>query len=278
MQTSGFTSTPTSKLLLTLVVLLSLLASALDVKPLFRVRVDPDLVVHGQAWRVAVWQACYGNAAEVLFAGMLGYRLRVVERGWGSRKFAGAQSFILTTLPYTTLLPPLLLACLLRPLSLYTLNALPSGPTPLLFAILSQYHALIPPTYRYVVAAPPLSLSFSDKSYTYLLAAQLALSQLPGSLIGAAVGWMVGYAWRAEVLVPGEVWRWRVPKWVVGEGGRERGFEGLRRRLEGEVGGGGGGAGAGAGRASGREGEGEGQGVVRRSLGTQILDQFRGAF
>lgn len=35
-------------------------------------------------------------------------------------------------------------------------------------------------------------------SYRYLLAAQLALAQWPGSLLGAAVGWTVGYLWRNE--------------------------------------------------------------------------------
>ena len=46
------------------------------------------------------------------------------------------------------------------------------------------------------------------------------------------------------------------------------GFEGLRRRMEGE------------GRSSGSavDGEGRGEGARRRGLGRGILDQFRGAF
>jgi hypothetical protein len=177
---------------------------------------------------------------------------------------------VLSTLPYTSLLTPLLLALLLRPLSFNTLNRLPPGPTPLLFSLLSQYHALVPHTYKYLVSSTPsspTSLLFSDKSYTYLLAAQLALSQLPGSAIGALVGWVVGYAWRGELLVPSGASRWRVPRWVVGGGGEGERYEGLRRRLEENVG-----------RASGVEaGNGEGT-ATRRTLGTQILDQFRGAF
>ena len=65
-----------------------------------------------------------------------------------------------------------------------------------------------------------------------MLAGQLALSQLPGSAVAAAVGWLVGVAWRNEI-GPGGWARWRVPGWVVGEK-KEDGFEGLRRRLEGE--------------------------------------------
>ena len=33
-------------------------------------------------------QACFANSTEVLFAAMTFYHLRVIERLWGSRKFA----------------------------------------------------------------------------------------------------------------------------------------------------------------------------------------------
>lgn len=159
-----------------------------------------------------------------------------------------------------------------RPLSLNTLNYLPSGPTATIFALLAQYHATIPHTLRYRIGTsvsspaqaenegstspttpkptpPSLTLLLSDKSTTYIVAAQLALSQFPTMLLPAAVGWIVGVAWRAEML-PGlspSATGFRVPAWMVGErerrggnGGagsaaeRER-YEDLRRRLEGEV-------------------------------------------
>lgn len=96
----------------------------------------------------------------------------------------------------------------------------------------------------------------------YVLPFQLALAQLPGSLVPAAVGWAVGYAYRNEVLP--RAGGWRVPAWVVGEKAKVRseGFEGLRRRLEGEA----------AGAASGREsGTSE---VRRRTLGNAIGGLF----
>lgn len=229
---------------------------------------------------------------------MLAYHLRVVERAWGKRKFA---TFIISTLPYTSLLPPLLLV-LLRPLTLYKLNYLPCGPTATLFALLAQYHAGIPHTFRYRISTSTststssanrdtdasgrgegaqgkhLTLLLSDKSTTYLVAAQLALSQFPGMMLPAAVGWVVGVAWRAEVLpVPSA--RWRVPAWAVGEKemgrrgtqggeGGER-YEDLRRRLEGE-------AVAAAAAASGNAGsasEASGQRQRRREGG--IMDRLR---
>ena len=182
---------------------------------------------------------------------------------------------MITTLPATTLLPPLLLALVFRPLSFNLINHLPAGPTSLIFALLAQYYAAIPHVYKYRVVTTNLTAApgnhdgilFSDKSTIYLIACQLALSQLPGSLISAIVGWAIGLAWRSDIL-PEKMSTWRVPSWMVGEAGQGRGFEGLRRRLEGE------------GRASGidRRDSNEVQGRQRRGMGRVILDQFRGAF
>ena len=174
----------------------------------------------------------------------------------------------------TTLLTPFLLV-LFRPFTFHTLNYLPAGLTPLIFALLAQYHAAIPTVYKYrIVTSPsnspnqdPSGVVFSDKSMTYLLAAQLALSALPGSALAASVGWLTGTAWRGE-WGPAVWGQWRVPGWVVGESKREgrEGFEGLRRRMEGE----------GHGRATGAD-AGEG-GARRRGILTGVVDQFRGAF
>ncbi|KAK2879528.1 hypothetical protein FQN49_000782 [Arthroderma sp. PD_2] len=231
-------------------------------------------------------------------------------------------SFILSTIPFTTLLPPVVLAFFVRPLSLNTLNHLPAGPTAILFAILAQYHATIPTTYKYRIltssstssastpSTPGSSITFSDKSAIYFLAFQLSLSQLPHTILPAFIGWVVGYAWRAELL-PSKVSSWRIPGWLYGglpERQRRRGpqgssgdasasgtagtgsrdperLEGLRRRLEGEsraaavavantdTEGGRRSTSSVGGRAAGVE-----EGDQRRPLAGQILDRFRGAF
>jgi hypothetical protein len=70
-------------------------------------------------------------------------------------------------------------------------------------------------------------------------------------------------------VLPGAVMRWRVPGWVVGIRGKKRGdYEGLRRRLEGEN----------TAAATGSDGRLGGDVARRRTLGRQLLDQFRGAF
>lgn len=52
-------------------------------------------------------------------------------------------------------------------------------------------------------------------------------------MIAAALGWAVGTAYRRDLL-PG-AYGWRVPGWMVGEEGDEKGgFDSLRQRLESE--------------------------------------------
>lgn len=181
------------------------------------------------------------------------------------------QSFVLSTFPYTTLLPPILLATILRPLTFGHVNYLPAGPTPIVFALLAQYHAAVPYIYKYRLSTPTPSSTSTNNEYgimltskatSYLLPMQLALSQLPGSAIAAAIGWVIGKAYRREIL-PGAT-TWRIPNWLMGGGNQKERFEGLRRRMEGE-----------AGRATGVD---EPQGDTRRrGVVGGFLDQFRGA-
>lgn len=200
----------------------------------------------------------------------------MVARLAHSRLTLDIQSFIVVTTMLTSVITPVFLTVLLRPLTAGYLNYIPAGPIPLIFAILAQYHAVVPHVYSYRVAtspAPPSHEQFSgvtlsNKSTRYALALQLALLQWPGSLLGALIGWIVGHAWRTDLL-PGAVIRWRVPRWLVGartQRGRDE-FEGLRRRLEGEN------ASATASGAQTEAGEGESR---QRTVGQDMREQLRG--
>jgi hypothetical protein len=185
------------------------------------------------------------------------------------------QSFLVVTSFLTSILPVGVLAFILRPLTFGLFNYLPAGPTPIIFALLAQYHAIVPHVYRYQVATSgspndqSQGITFSDKSYKYLLAIQLAFFQWPGSLLGALIGWIVGCAWRLEML-PRALTKWRIPGWMLGIHTQRRSeeFEGLRRRLEGE---------GSAAAATGLESNANGEVGRRRNIGQQIVDQFRGA-
>ena len=88
MITSGFTNAPISKYLIIAIVLTSFLATLTDTKYFFWIEVQPHLLDYLQFWRLLTWQLCYTNSVDVLFASMTFYQLRVIERLWGSRKFA----------------------------------------------------------------------------------------------------------------------------------------------------------------------------------------------
>lgn len=87
MFTSGLTNTPITKHLLIYIIASSVLLSILDSKHLASIHVSPHLWQYGQFWRAVIWQvAGFANSTEALFAAVLVYHLRVVERAWGRRK------------------------------------------------------------------------------------------------------------------------------------------------------------------------------------------------
>jgi hypothetical protein len=88
MLSTGFTDAPVSRSLVYGIVAASILASITDTKHYFYIQVDPHLWRYHQIWRIFTYQLCYTNSTEVLFAGMTVYNMRVIERLWGSRKYA----------------------------------------------------------------------------------------------------------------------------------------------------------------------------------------------
>lgn len=87
MFTPGLTNTPITKLSLIYIITSSIALSILDLKHLAGIHVSPHFWGYGQFWRAAVWQAAgFANSTETLFACVLIYHLRVIERAWGGRK------------------------------------------------------------------------------------------------------------------------------------------------------------------------------------------------
>lgn len=240
--TSGFTSTPTTRALLALLVSSSIGASLLSLKHYLPLKPTPHLWPYLQLWRSLTFQLAYTSSTELLFAAAIIYQLRVLERIWGSRKFA---SFITATWGLC-MVGIVGLGLVLKVLSAGWWGYIPSGMTGVVVAMVAVWRREIPrlggfkilleDDERRIQAGVASGLDFSDKWTVYMLTAQLALSQFPYGLLPALVGWVVGNAWREE-LVPASLVRWRVPGWVVGEDGQGkrsgRGqYEGLRRRLE----------------------------------------------
>ena len=236
--TSSLTHAPTTRFLVFFSISTSILSSILDLKHYLPLKPTPHLWPYLQFSRLLTYQLASTSATEVIVAAALLYQFRVLERIWGSRKYA---SFILVCWTCLTVLTPLL-ALVLKALTLGAYNYVPAGPVGIVFAALSAWTDEIPRLYRYKILtragdipadADAKGVVFSDKSTAYLLAAQLAFSQFPYQLLPAGLGWVVGTAWMGELL-PAGMGRYRVPGWIVGESrGKETAqFEGLRRRLE----------------------------------------------
>lgn len=95
MLTSGLTNASISKSLLIYTIASSVALAIFDLKHLTSIQVAPHIWQYGQFWRILVWQvAGFANSTEALFAAMLVYHLRVVERAWGKRKFAVRHSIL----------------------------------------------------------------------------------------------------------------------------------------------------------------------------------------
>ena len=84
----SFTNTPVTRSLVVGLVGTSVAATLLDAKHYFYIFADAHLWRHHQLWRALTYQLCFSNSSEVLFACATLYQMRVVERMWGSRKFA----------------------------------------------------------------------------------------------------------------------------------------------------------------------------------------------
>ncbi|ORY83187.1 hypothetical protein BCR37DRAFT_298217 [Protomyces lactucae-debilis] len=186
---SGLRNTPFTKLVLGGILVNSTVASILDVKHLFHIQLVPHILGQSQFWRIAVWQGLYANAGEVLFGAIALYNLRILERLMGTRRFASCFTLCFSL---TSILAPLALF-LCRATFSSRFNILSSGMTATLFALLFQYHTLVPPSYTiHPTGARQSQWQLSDKVFLFAIAAQLATSQFPGSLVAATTGWLVG--------------------------------------------------------------------------------------
>lgn len=208
---AGLQNTPITKCLLYGTILNSALASIFGVKHYFHIQIIPHFINYHQYWRILGWQMIYANAGEVLFGLLMIYSLRIVERHFGTRKYA---SFILLSFIYTSIFTPLFLIFIIKPLSRGRYQYLPPGPTPLIFSILAQYHTIIPRSYKFQVLNSPTfnskrGLILSNKIYLYILSFQLLFAQSPGSIIAACTGWIIGRLYIFKYL-PGV--KWRIPK------------------------------------------------------------------
>lgn len=133
------------------------------------------------------------------------YNMRIVERFLGSSKYI---SFIVLIYTLSLFVIPLVYTFLDHLPLLSDTHYSPPGPTAIVFALLSVYRDLVPAVYRFQLTpvSSPLKLHLSDKSFIYIMAADLAFLRAPGAFINAVVGWTLGGLIHSEA-IPGKHWR-----------------------------------------------------------------------
>lgn len=219
----GLQNAPVTKFLLGSIVLNSTLASVLDIREFFALTIPPSVWSLHEVWRLGTWQMFYQSFGEVLFGSLALYKLATTERFMGSRRYA---AFVFMAWSTTSLLVPALLGLCVRPFT-SRVSVVACGMTSTIFAILFQFHALVPSSpilrnerTRNQVVAPPEADgdvihwqdAITDKVWMYALAGQLATSRMPSSFIGAAAGWFIGALYHAGYLPKG----WRLPSIFTG--------------------------------------------------------------
>ncbi|KAJ3246029.1 hypothetical protein HDU78_008036 [Chytriomyces hyalinus] len=144
------------------------------------------LAVHRRGVFGTLWYlVAFSTSSEVLFSSLVMYSLRLLERQFGSIKFA---SMLLVT-------SFLSLATSLGIHWLFGFRSA-SGPYGMLFATLLVYAYQVPVTVRIRI----LGFGISDKIVLYLLASQLLWAQFPRSVTPMIAGLAAGILYRSDDL------------------------------------------------------------------------------
>ncbi|TPX36657.1 hypothetical protein SmJEL517_g01346 [Synchytrium microbalum] len=199
---SGFYNSPVTKATVLCVALNSICASIFQARPMLHLQIVPHISQHHQLWRLVSTHVAFANSSEILFGGLLMYHMRLIERHWGSRKFA---SYVVLSSVISTVLD---VTCLLLGNS-FGLTRIAAGPWSCLYALLYNYVSSIPITYKFKL----MGVTLNDKMFVYLLAAQLLLGSYPYSVIPSACGWVTGILLQSDVASV-YLKKWRIPKGI----------------------------------------------------------------
>nr|KAJ3413564.1 hypothetical protein HK105_002043 [Polyrhizophydium stewartii] len=142
-------------------------------------------------------RSAFTSSAEILFGTLLIYQFRILERHWGTSKFAAF--FAVSSAAGTVVDVALLVA--LRSMGIVRVAP---GPYAFIAAAVLVYGAQVPDTYHFKV----LGVKFGDKTFVYALAFQLAIAAFPGSTVAWIGGILAGLAYMHNL---GGVKAWRFP-------------------------------------------------------------------
>lgn len=148
------------------------------------VSLNARALVNGQLWRILTYAFPFGNSSQLIIGTILLYNLRIFERFMGSRKYG---AFLVLSASVSTL-STIGIMSLFNSVDIEIYPA--SGPFFLIYSLLPLFYRFIPRLHssKYII----LGLTFSEKSWIYLLAGQLALSNGISTLVPALSGLLAG--------------------------------------------------------------------------------------
>eukprot|EP00698_Gefionella_okellyi_P005858 TRINITY_DN15296_c0_g1_i1.p1 TRINITY_DN15296_c0_g1~~TRINITY_DN15296_c0_g1_i1.p1 ORF type:complete len:323 (+),score=50.24 TRINITY_DN15296_c0_g1_i1:70-1038(+) len=193
---AGFYQSPISKGIIVLCAGCTLLSHVVNSKSFWALK----LVEDGRFLRLIANQCIFSTGPQAVLGLVLLYFFRVFERMMGSAKYG---SFIVSTTAIS-LLAQIGLAVVFQ----HHANGIPGGPLALIFALFVLFWNEIPIT----SAMPFLGVPMSDKVLHYFLGAQLALTNVPSSLIPFLAGIAAGLLWYSPAL---PISRFRLPRFIV---------------------------------------------------------------
>ncbi len=162
-------------------------------------------VLNGEVNRLITSSTAFENYTQLVVSIILIYMCRVFERHFGSRKF-GAFIFFSWVL---AIVLSVAIAVTIESTGILGVYVFASGPYFLVYSLLYLFHKsipkLTPSQYTF------LGLGISEKTWTYLLGAQLMLNAGVRSLIPSLVGLLVGFIYQSNHL---NIQSWRLPVFV----------------------------------------------------------------
>ena len=152
----GFSKTPFTKGLLLLISINTVVSTLTHTKQALHL-LFPKLGI--QVWRWASSQLFFSTASQFLFGTTLLYHFRLLERLWGSTKYASL--FFLSSL----------IGVSAQALTLFATGSDWYGPGPFsfLFTLLILYHTQVPVLYRFKI----LGIDSNDHLFLYFVALQV---------------------------------------------------------------------------------------------------------
>ncbi|KAI8061416.1 hypothetical protein BC940DRAFT_310274 [Gongronella butleri] len=194
---AGFYNAPVTKLLVFSNWFLSVVISILQWKPLIHLQLSPHITLHHQFWRIFTSQLVFTSTGDVFFGTMVIYAMRIVERQFGSAKYA---AFVVVMLGVAALME---IGALVMGLKL-GFRYIPGGPYALIFAMLYQYERMVPVVYRFRI----FGIEFNNKSFLYLLSIHVFFSDGMHTMVPCLCGLLCGALYRSDI---GNIKRWRFP-------------------------------------------------------------------